>query len=294
MTRTPVALLGLGIMGGGMAGRLLGAGYPLTVYNRSRARADVLAPRGARIAATPREAAAGAVAIITMVADDEASRAMWMGEDGALAAAGKGSVLIESSTVTVGWARELAAMAAARGCEFLDAPVAGTKPHAAAGELLFMVGGEAATLDRVRDIIAVMARAIVHVGPTGSGARLKLINNFMAAVQAASFAEALALVEKSGLNRDAALDVLTNGAPGSPMVKTMAERMTERAYEPPNFALRLMIKDLRYALGEAGAYGVPFATARATLGVFERALAAGHGEEDFAAIVEPLRAGERS
>jgi len=290
MSQPPVALLGLGIMGAGMAGRLLGAGYPLTVFNRSRARADALASKGARVAATPREAAAGATIVISMVADDDASRAMWTGEDGALAAAGKGSVLIESSTVTVGWARELAGMAASRGCEFLDAPVAGTRPHAAAGELLFMVGGEAATLERVRAVLAPMARAIVHVGPTGSGARLKLINNFMAAVQAASFAEALALVEKSGLNPDAALDVLTNGAPGSPMVKTMAQRMTERTYEPPNFALRLMIKDLRYAIGEAGEYGVPFDTARATLGVFERALAAGHGDVDFAAIVEPLRA----
>jgi 3-hydroxyisobutyrate dehydrogenase len=142
----------------------------------------------------------------------------------------------------------------------------------------------------VRDVLAAMGRLIVHVGPTGSGARLKLINNFMAAVQAASFAEALALVEKSGLNREAALQVLTNGAPGSPMVKTMAQRMTERDYTPPNFALRLMVKDIRYAMQEADAHGVPLETAAATLRVFERGVASGHGEEDFAAIVEPLRA----
>jgi 3-hydroxyisobutyrate dehydrogenase len=290
MSQPPVALLGLGIMGTGMAGRLLEAGVPLTVYNRSRARADALASKGARIAGTPREAAAGAAVVISMVADDQASRAVWTGEDGALPASGRGSVLIESSTITVGWARELAGMAADRGCECLDAPVAGSRTHAASGELLFMVGGEAATLDRVRGVLAPMARGIVHVGATGSGARLKLINNFMAASQAAAFAEALALIEKSGLDPAAALDVLTNGAPGSPIVKWMAQRMTERAYDPPNFALRLMIKDLRYALGEAAAYGLPFDMARATLGLFERADAAGHGEQDFAVIVEPLRA----
>ncbi|HXE81461.1 MAG TPA: NAD(P)-dependent oxidoreductase [Vicinamibacterales bacterium] len=289
MSHPPITLLGLGIMGTGMAGRLLDAGYPLTVYNRTRLRADALAAKGARVADTPREAVAGAAVVIGMVADDQASRAIWTGPDGALASVGRGSVLIESSTLTIGWVRELAAMAADRGCEFLDAPVAGTRPHAASGQLLFMVGGEAATLDRVRDVFTPMARAVVHVGPVGSGARLKLINNFMAAVQAASFAEALALIEKSGLNREAALGVLTNGAPGSPMVRTMAERMTERAYEPPNFALRLMVKDIRYAIGEAGEYGVPFDTARAALGIFERALAAGHGDIDFAAIVEPLR-----
>jgi 3-hydroxyisobutyrate dehydrogenase len=291
MTRPRVALLGLGIMGGGMGGRLLGAGFPLTVYNRSRERTTALASAGAQVAATPREAAGGADIVLSMVADDTASRAMWLGADGALAGVAPGAVLIESSTVTVEWASELAGEAAARGCELLDAPVAGTRPHAAAGELVFLVGGSASTLDRVRDVLAVMGRLIVYVGPTGSGARLKLINNVMAAVQAASFAEALAVVERSGLNREAALELLTNGAPGSPMVKTMAARMTSREYEPPNFALRLMVKDIRYAMEEAASHGITLETAAATLGIFERAVMAGHGEKDFAAIVEPLRGG---
>jgi 3-hydroxyisobutyrate dehydrogenase len=290
MARPRVALLGLGIMGGGMAGRLLGAGFPLTVYNRSRGRADALASGGAQVASTPREAAAGADIVLSMVADDDASRAAWLGENGALAGVAPGTVLVESSTVTVGWIRDLEREAGAKGCELLDAPVTGTRPHAAAGELVFLVGGAASTLERVRDALAAMSRLIVHVGPSGSGARLKLINNVMAAVQAASFAEALALVEKSGLDRDAAIDVLTNGAPGSPVVKTMAARMTGREYDPPNFALRLMAKDIRYAMQEAAQHAVAFETAAATLGVFERAIAAGHADEDFSAIVEPLRA----
>jgi 3-hydroxyisobutyrate dehydrogenase len=277
-------------MGGGMAGRLLTAGFPLTVYNRSRERADALAAIGAQVADSARDAAASADVVISMVADDLASRAMWLGDHGALAGASPGTVLIESSTVTVGWIRELARAASERGCELLDAPVTGSRPQAAAGELLFVVGGDASTLDRVRDVLAVMSRGIVYMGPTGSGARMKLINNFMSAVQTACFAEALALVEKSSLDRDAALNVLTNGAPGSPIVKTMAARMTGREYVPPNFALRLMVKDISYALQEAKQHGVPFDTAAATLRIFERALAAGHGDEDFSAIVEPLRA----
>jgi 3-hydroxyisobutyrate dehydrogenase len=278
-------------MGGGMGGRLLGAGFPLTVYNRSPARAEPLVRRGARQAATPREAAADADVVLSMVSDDEASREMWSGGNGALAGVASGRVLVECSTVSVARVHELAEAAAEKGCEFLDAPVTGTRPHAAAGELVFLVGGDAVTLERVRPVLAVMSRAVVHAGPSGSGARLKLINNFMAAVQAASFAEALAVIEKSGLNRDVAVDVLTNGAPGSPLVKTMAARMTGHEYMPPNFAMRLMAKDIRYASGEAAQHGVPLQTGAATLQVFERAIAEGYGDADFAAIVEPLRAG---
>jgi 3-hydroxyisobutyrate dehydrogenase len=129
----------------------------------------------------------------------------------------------------------------------------------------------------------------VHVGPSGSGARLKLLNNLLAAVQAVSFAEALAVIERSGLDRDAALQVLTNGAPGSPVVKMMAARMTARQYVPPNFALRWMLKDVRYAIDEVQRHGVSFDTAVAARGLVERAMASGHADEDFSVIVEPLR-----
>lgn len=289
MTRPRIALLGLGIMGSGMAGRLLRAGFPLTVYNRSRERAQALASAGAGVAATAREAATAADIVIAMVADDAASRAVWLGHDGALSGVGPGTLLLESSTVTVDWVHELAAAAAASGCELLDAPVAGSKPQVAAGELVFMIGGSASAVDRVREILAVMGRAIVHVGPSGSGARLKLLNNLLAAVQAVSFAEALAVIENSGLNQDAALQVLTNGAPGSPVVKMMATRMTARQYTPPNFALRWMLKDVRYAIDEVQRHGVRFDTAVAACDLVERAMASGHADEDFSVIVEPLR-----
>jgi len=264
MPQTRVALIGLGLMGSGMARRLLGAGFPLTVYNRNRERASPLAAEGAHVAASPREAAARADVVLSMVADDAASRAVWLGEHGALAGAARGGVLVESSTLTVGWIEELAREAAARGCELLDAPVTGSRSHAAAGELCFLVGGSAAALETARPALTAMSRAIVHVGATGRGALLKLINNFMAGVQAASLAEALALIEKAGLDRTKALEVLTTGAPGSPLVKTLSGRMTARDYTP-NFLMRLMAKDLTYALAEGRRYGLSLSTVASAL-----------------------------
>ncbi len=288
MSQTHVALIGLGLMGSGMARRLLDAGFPLTVYNRNRERASTFAASGAHVAASPRAAAARADIVLCMVSDDAASRAVWLGEHGALAGAARGSVLVESSTLTVGWTLELAREAAARGSELLDAPVTGSKTHAASGELCFLVGGSAAALETARPALMAMSRAIVHVGATGRGALLKLINNFMCGVQAASLAEALALIETSGLDRAKALEVLTTGAPGSPLVKALSGRMTARDYTP-NFQLRLMAKDLTYALGEGRRHGLSLSTVASALEVVNQAIAAGHGEEDFSALVEPLR-----
>jgi 3-hydroxyisobutyrate dehydrogenase len=288
MNQPHIAFLGLGLMGSGMAARLLGGGFPLTVFNRNPDKARPLAAAGARVAASPREAAATADLIISMVADDNASRALWFGESGALAGARPGVIGIECSTVTVAWVRELAAAVTARGGHFLDAPVTGSRTHAAAGELTFLVGGDAATLETVRPVLAPMSKAVVHLGPTGGGALIKLINNFMCGVQVAALAEALTLIERSGLERARALEVLTGGAPGSPLVRTVAARMTAPDFTP-NFLLRLMAKDLRYALQEGGRLGMEPATAAAALTVFQAAITAGYGEQDIAAVVEPFR-----
>lgn len=282
-------MLGLGLMGSGMASRLLEAGFPLTVYNRNPAKTTPLAAAGAHVAASPREAAARADVIFSMVADDVAARAVWLdARHGALAAAVPGTVCVESSTVTVGWVRELSAAAAARGCDFLDAPVTGSRLQAAAGELNFLVGGASATLEKIRPVLAAMGRSATHLGPVGSGALLKLINNFLCGVQLASLAEALAMIERGGLDRTRALEVLHTGAPGSPLVKALSARMTAADYTP-NFLLRLMAKDLGYALGQGGALSVELATGAAALGVFQKAIAAGHGEQDMSAVIEPLR-----
>jgi 3-hydroxyisobutyrate dehydrogenase len=288
-----VAILGLGIMGGGMAGRLLGEQFPTTVYNRSRQKAEPLAAMGAKVCASAREAAAGAEVVIAMLADDKASKNVWLGSDGALAGAAPGTILIESSTISPGWVCELAAAASARGCELLDAPVTGSKPQAAAGQLLFLVGGSDAALERVRPVLAVLSRDIVHLGPVGSGALVKLINNFVCGVQAVAIAEALALIERTSLDPAKTLAVLTEGAPGSPMVKLLCKRMTARDFSP-NFPLKLMAKDLKYALDEGAARSIPLATATAAMQTMRRAIEAGLGDEDFSAVVELLRRSNQS
>jgi len=275
-------------MGGGMAGRLVSAGFPLSVYNRNREKAAKFVAVGAFLAESPREAASRSEIIISMVADDAASRNMWLGDNGAVAGAAAGSILIESSTLTVGWVKELSALASGAGCELLDAPVTGTKPHAASGELLFMVGGPPAALAKSREVFSVLGRDVVHLGGNGSGALMKLINNFLAGVQAASFAEAASLIDAGGLNRDKAWSILTNGAPGSLMIKTIAARAAA-GDATVNFALRLMAKDLRYAGEEAAQRGLALYTGASALAVFEEAIAKGLGDEDLSAVIKSLR-----
>jgi 3-hydroxyisobutyrate dehydrogenase len=287
-SKPSIALLGLGIMGSGMANRLLGAGFRLTIYNRTAEKAAPFLERGAKVAPTPREAVARANIIISMVADDLSSRNVWLGEEGALTGAVPGTVLIESSTVSLPWVKELAAAAAARDCELLDAPVTGSKAQAASGELNFLVGGSRAALEKARIALSVMSRSIVHVGPSGSGALLKLINNFLCGVQVASLAEAVAWIEKSGADRDQMLDFLKNGAGGSPLIKLISERMSRRDFTP-NFLLRLMAKDLGYAVDDAKRRALELTTGSAAHSVFNQAIASGHADEDMSAVVEQFR-----
>lgn len=292
MTPPRIAFLGLGIMGGGMARRLHGAGFPLVVYNRSSERAAALGSAGVRVATSPRDAAEGADLVFSMVADDAASRAMWLGADGALAGLGRGAVAVECSTLTVAWVKELAWAVAERGGELVDAPVTGSKDAAANGALNFLVGGGAAALERVRPAFTAMGRSVTHLGPSGSGALVKLVNNFVAGVHVAAFAEALTWLERSGVARDAAVAFLLEGAVASPITKVVAARMQAGDFTP-HFLLRLMAKDLGYALDEAGHRGVALTTAEAALGQFRAAIAAGLGAKDMAAVVDGVRRGVR-
>lgn len=287
MTKPHVALLGLGTMGAGMAGRLLSGGFPLSVYSRNANRAKPYAERGASLASSPREAASQAEVIISMVADDVASREVWSGTNGALDGVKPGAVLIESSTLSVGWVKELATSAAQANCELLDAPVTGTKPHAESGQLLFLVGGSAKALERVTPVLSVMGRDAIHLGPTGSGALMKLINNFLAAVQAVSFGEALSLIEAGGLDQAKATSILTEGAPGSPILKRVAERVATGDFTP-HFHLSLMAKDVSYAIEEGRRRHVNLQTAAAALAAFKQAVASGLGESDFTAVVQAI------
>jgi 3-hydroxyisobutyrate dehydrogenase len=287
MDKPKIAFIGLGTMGLGMSNRLIDAGYPLAVWNRSPEKAAGLAAKGARVAANPRDAAKDAEIIIAMVADDPASRSTWLGESGALAGAKNGAIGIDCSTLTIEWVRELAAEASKRGVHFLDVPVTGTKPHAEKGELTLLVGGDAADLEKVRPALAVMSKEIVHLGPIGSGAAIKLVNNFLCGVHAAALGEAISMINKCGLNPEAAVAVLLNGAPGSPLSKTVNTRQTTQ--DPTvYFQLALMQKDLTYAVQEAKARGIDLSTAKAALKRFQAASAAGRGAKDFSAILQPL------
>jgi len=287
---THIAFLGLGIMGSGMAGRLLDAGARLTVFNRSAERATPLAGRGARVATSPRDAVADADIVFSMVADDSASHAMWEGGSGALAGVRPGTVLVECSTLTVGRITDLAESATRIGCELVDAPVTGSKVQAAVGDLFFLVGGSEHALARVRPALDAMGKTIVHLGPVGSGALVKLINNFLAGVQAASLAEAIAIIERSSLDRNQTVAAIVNGSPGSPVMKTLASRILAEDFTP-NFYLHLLAKDLGYAIGEGESRGVPMSMASAALGLLQSSIARGDGDKDMAAVVEQFREG---
>jgi 3-hydroxyisobutyrate dehydrogenase len=275
-------------MGRGMAANLLKAGFLLTIYNRTRAKAEPLAAQGATIASTPAEAAKSADVVISILADDTASRAAWGGDNGALAAMSSGSTVIECGTLSPEWIAQLDRQTGSRGIGLVEAPVTGSRPQAEAGQLTFLCGADEAALDKVRPVLEVMSKAIVHLGPVGSGGQLKLINNFLCAVQVASFAEALTWIERTNLNRAQALDMLKTGAPGSGIFNAMSQRMTERTYEV-NFLLRLMNKDVRYAQAAAAEHGVTLTTAAVTEKLFNKAEHQGLGEKDMSAVVEVLR-----
>jgi 3-hydroxyisobutyrate dehydrogenase len=166
--------------------------------------------------------------------------------------------------------------------------VTGSRNQAASGELNFLVGGSAAALERARPALSAMGRSITHVGPTGSGALLKLINNFLCGVQAVSLAEAIAVMEQSGLDRAKCLDLIVNGTPGSPLFKILSGRMATRDYTP-NFMLSLMAKDLAYALAEGRQHGLSLTTVSAALERFKDAAASGHSNKDFSIVVEEFR-----
>lgn len=288
MSKERVALLGTGTMGSGMARNLRKAGYPLTVYNRTREKAESLAETGAEIAGTPSQAVAGATVVLSMLADDDASREAWLGPNGALMAMQPGAIVIDCGTVSPEWVKQLHKEAEARGLRMMDAPVTGSRPQANAGELTFLVGADSATLEAARPVLESMSKSILHLGPVGSGALLKLINNFLCGVQVVSFAEALSWIERSSLDRAQALEFLKGGAPGSGIFKAMSERMIARTYEV-NFLLRLMDKDLRYAQQAAAASGIDLTTAACSRKLFDEAEAEGYGERDMSAVVEVLR-----
>lgn len=242
---TTIAFLGLGAMGARMAANLRAAGYALRVYNRDSAKARALAGEGAQACDTPAAAVQGASYVVSMVADDVATRAVMLGTDGAVAAATAGTIIIDSSTNTPAMAREVAQAAAARRVQYLDAPVSGSLAQAQGKELVFMVGGDKVAFERAQPVLAAMGRMAKYMGASGTGATIKLINNMLSGAATAATAEAVMIAEAAGLDRAATLEVLGEGAAGSRLMKTRMPKMFNRDFAP-QFQLQLMEKDLRY------------------------------------------------
>jgi len=244
-------------MGLGMARRLLAAGHELHVYNRSCAKAQPLEACGAHLHRSPRAACEGAHAIFAMVADDEASRCVWLGPEGALESALAGALALECSTLSHAWVLELAAHMRGRGLAYIDTPVTGLPAHAASGDLTLLVGAADADLAAARALLAPLATGLIHFGPVGAGTAYKLIVNLLGAVQIASSAEAMALAERAGLEPEAVAAALATGQAASPQVVRNTHRMAQGGHDQDvAFTPRLRLKDIEYALGFARGLGL--------------------------------------
>ncbi len=281
-----VSVLGMGAMGSRMAAVLLAAGHEVTVWNRNVARTQPLVEAGAKVAGTPLAAAQGAEFVISMVRDDEASRQVWLdGELGALAGLAADAVAIESSTLTLGWVKELAQQISARGISFVDAPVAGSRPQAEAGKLIYFVGGATDDFARVEPLLSVMAGAVHHAGEVGSGAVIKLAVNGLFGVQVAAAAELIGFLQGCGLDGAAAMEIIGATPVCSPAVKGAAGAMLAGKFAPL-FPIELVEKDFGYVTGVADAVGAEVPVVNATREVLRGAMALDYGDENITAIVQ--------
>jgi 3-hydroxyisobutyrate dehydrogenase len=291
-----VAFIGLGRMGQGMAGRYLEAGFAVAVWNRSRAKAEGLIARGAKWATSPEDAAIDADAVVTMVADDGASRAVWLGQDGASATMKAGTLAIECSTVSYNHALDLARVLRSRGLVYIDSPVTGLPDAAAAGNLTLLVGADPADLEKAQPFLAPLSATIRHFGGVGSGTVYKLINNLMGAIQIAGIAEGLAIAEQAGLDMKLVVEAIESGVAASPQVIRHSKRMAARNFAGATFTAALRHKDAAYAVKLAESLlSSPPLVARAAVEAYERAKAyAPDDDEDkmIEIVSRPKKAGK--
>jgi 3-hydroxyisobutyrate dehydrogenase-like beta-hydroxyacid dehydrogenase len=288
LEKTRVAFCGLGIMGGPMAANLASAGFELSVYTRTREKAErFAAEHGARAAASAREAAEGASVVITMVPDAPEVEEVLLGDDGAAHGLDAGGLAIDMSTIAPTAARAIGERLADDGIAFLEAPVSGSRPKAEDGTLTIMVGGEPADFERARPLFEAMGERIVHVGPRGHAQLAKLLTNTMGAVHAVALAESVLVAEQAGLDAGAFLEVAAGSAGNSTVLGLKGRPMFERDFTPL-FKLEHMLKDVRHCLAEARALGVELRLGSLAEGLFAKAADAGHGEEDFAAVITAL------
>jgi 3-hydroxyisobutyrate dehydrogenase len=283
-----VGLIGLGLMGKPMGQNWLRAGFPLTVWNRTRSRADDLIGGGAKWAGSPREVAAQSDVLVTIVSDPPAVEEVVFGaagksDLGALAGMKPGSTLIDSSTVSPDLARRIAAACAERGIDFLDAPVTGGTWGAEKGELVFMVGGKAEVLDRVKPVFDAVGKRFFLLGPNGAGQTVKLGMNLLLALEVDAFAESLALVTAAGVAPERMIEVMQSSMGRSPLLDVKAPLILKSEF-PASFPLRLMHKDVRLALEMAQKCGVVLPAGSAAYATYSTVKDSSHDDPDFSAI----------
>jgi len=282
-----VAILGAGAMGSRMAQNLINAGHSVFVYSRTVDKVTPLVNQGAIYCATPREAAATADVIISMVSDNEASRTIWLTPDtGAIAGLSPDQIAIESSTLTVDWVKELAAKIAGTGAAFLDAPVVGSLPQIEAQKLIYLVGGETETLTKVQEILKSAGGSIInHLGEIGKGMAMKLGVNALLGTQIAALAEIIGFLAKNGITGTQAMECLVELPVMSPVAKLYGNLMLSdnRAVL---FPIALMEKDFRYVLETAESVNAVTPVSAAIQYVFQEAIAQGYGEENITSIIQ--------
>ena len=279
-----VGFIGLGHMGAGMAASLLSAGHQVTVYNRTRAKADELIRKGATAAATISDACRGD-AVMTMVADDAAVESVVYGSKGLLASLGEGAIHISSSTISTALSERLAANHASAGQRFIAAPVFGRPDVAAAGELFVIAAGAREAIDAAKPLLDAIGKKTFVVGEISQAANLvKLNGNFLIASVIESLGEAMALVAKGGVNRHEYLDILTSTLFGAPAYKTYGKLIADGTFEPAGFAAPLGFKDIRLAIAAAEHLRVPLPLASLLHDRFLALLAQGGDKLDWSAI----------
>lgn len=275
-----IGWIGLGIMGSRQAANLRRAGHELTVWNRTQATARAWAEEhGATVAGSPAEVAQAAEIVFSMVVDGPQVAQVLV------PAAREGVLFCDMTTTGPAWTLQVAAALAGRGARLVDAPVTGSSPRAQDGTLTIMCGGEAADVERLRPLLETMGSLIVHAGPLGAGQAVKLINNAVAAANAATLAQALIAARAQDLDLDALVEVMAAGSGASTMLSLKAGPMRAHDYTTL-FKTEHMLKDVRLALEEAMAAGVPFPAAAAACDALAAAVARGHGADDFAALLE--------
>lgn len=281
-----VTILGTGAMGSRMAQNLMAAGHKVTVWNRDKAKLVKLVEGGAASADSPYLAVQEAEYAISMVRDDEASRRVWLDkQDGALTGMPTDAVGIESSTLTVGWVKELGSDFGKSNIAFVDAPVAGSRPQAEAAKLIYFVGGETPIFEQIKPLLLNMGGVAHHAGPTGSGAAVKLVVNALYGVQLAALGELFGFIQRMGLDEEQTAAILASTPAMSPAAKIASEAMLKDSYAPL-FPIDLVAKDFGYVVQTATEGGTEVPMATAARKVFENAVDQGFGQDNISGVVQ--------